>query len=108
MLNSFNEYQRVLVLGGKSEIALGILSTISVSEDAQLMLMGRDISQLDVPSKLRNSSVSFHNVNACLVWILNLVVVIVVVMEFMRCGDDGMRGRALQFRRGSPRKVPGS
>jgi decaprenylphospho-beta-D-erythro-pentofuranosid-2-ulose 2-reductase len=63
MLNSFNEYQRVLVLGGKSEIALGILRTINVSEDAQLMLMGRDISRSDVPSELRNSSVSFHNVN---------------------------------------------
>ena len=63
MLNSFSEYQRILVLGGKSEIALGVLSTINRSNDAQLMLMGRDISESDVPSDLKTSSVSFHNID---------------------------------------------
>jgi decaprenylphospho-beta-D-erythro-pentofuranosid-2-ulose 2-reductase len=44
MLNSFASYQRVVVFGGKSDLANSILENISLSSDSEVILVGRDIT----------------------------------------------------------------
>lgn len=44
MLNSFASYQRVVVFGGKSDIAHSILENLSLSADSEVILIGREIS----------------------------------------------------------------
>jgi decaprenylphospho-beta-D-erythro-pentofuranosid-2-ulose 2-reductase len=53
MLNGVGEFQRILVLGGKSEIALSILEKIPASEDAEIYLCGRDMSESTCPIYLK-------------------------------------------------------
>lgn len=53
MLNSVGEFQRILVLGGKSELALSILEKIPASEDAEIYLCGRDMSESTLPTYLQ-------------------------------------------------------
>ncbi len=63
MLNSFREYQRVLVLGGDSEIALGTLKYLEVSSDSHLILVCR--KRLDIPNFLvaKYSSIESHDID---------------------------------------------
>ena len=51
MLNAFGEYQRILVLGGKSDLALAILDQLTVAEDAEVYLCGREI-QADISQSI--------------------------------------------------------
>ena len=52
MLNGIIEYQKVLLLGGKSDLALSTLGNLPLSEDAELFLCGRNMHSLTVPTKL--------------------------------------------------------
>ena len=57
MLNGLGETQRVLVLGGKSELALSILEHIPLAEDAELLLFARNLSNFIAPEFLDRISV---------------------------------------------------
>lgn len=57
MLNPFGEIQRILVLGGKSDLALSTLEYLPISEDAEIYLCGRSIANLDLSSKLMSYEV---------------------------------------------------
>jgi decaprenylphospho-beta-D-erythro-pentofuranosid-2-ulose 2-reductase len=52
LLNGVREYKRVLVLGGKSDLALSTLENLRLSEDAELFLCGRNMQSLTVPATL--------------------------------------------------------
>jgi decaprenylphospho-beta-D-erythro-pentofuranosid-2-ulose 2-reductase len=52
LLNGNIEYQRVLLLGGKSDLGLSILENLSLTEDAELFLCGRNMHSFTVPAKL--------------------------------------------------------
>ena len=52
MLNSFGEFQRILVLGGKSDLAISILEKLPLAGDAELLLCGRGLSDFHLPSAL--------------------------------------------------------
>jgi decaprenylphospho-beta-D-erythro-pentofuranosid-2-ulose 2-reductase len=53
MLNSFGEFQRILVLGGKSDLALSTLEFLPLSVGAEVYLCGRSIANLDLSSKFK-------------------------------------------------------
>ena len=46
MLNGVGEFQKILVIGGKSDIALSIVGTLPISADAEIILCGRHMSDL--------------------------------------------------------------
>lgn len=52
MLNSFGEYQKILILGGKSDLALSILPLMPMSEDSEVVLVGRNITDFLTPPEL--------------------------------------------------------
>jgi decaprenylphospho-beta-D-erythro-pentofuranosid-2-ulose 2-reductase len=47
MLNGLGQFQRIILLGGKSDLALSILEHLPISEDAEIFLCGRNL--LDKP-----------------------------------------------------------
>jgi decaprenylphospho-beta-D-erythro-pentofuranosid-2-ulose 2-reductase len=58
MLNGLGEYQKILVLGGKSDLALAILRQIPIAEDAEIILLGRDLKSFSIPDFLKSFSTS--------------------------------------------------
>jgi decaprenylphospho-beta-D-erythro-pentofuranosid-2-ulose 2-reductase len=58
MLNGLNEYQKILVLGAKSDLALAILRRLPIAEDAEVILLGRNLNSFVVPHFLNSFSVS--------------------------------------------------
>lgn len=69
MLNAFGEMQRILVLGGKSDIACAILPYLSVTQDAQIILCGRNMSTFNVPDPINKFhldvvEIDFTNIDA--------------------------------------------
>ncbi len=58
MLNSFGQYQRILVLGGKSDLALSTLEHLPLSESAEIYLCGRSIANLELPSRLKTHEIN--------------------------------------------------
>lgn len=52
MLNGLGEYQKIIVLGGKSDLAISILEDLPISDDADLYLFARNISDFDLPGSL--------------------------------------------------------
>ena len=70
MLNSFQEYQRVLVLGGKSDIALATLALLPFSIDAEISICGRGLHSFDYPIWMNSYQVTeyeldFVNIKEC-------------------------------------------
>ena len=63
MLNSLHQPQKILVLGGKSDLALAILKKMDMSIDAELFLCGRNIATLDIPFDLANFKNSFFEMD---------------------------------------------
>jgi decaprenylphospho-beta-D-erythro-pentofuranosid-2-ulose 2-reductase len=57
MLNGVGEFQRILVLGGKSEIALSILELLPVAQDVEILLCGRNIKLNQLPVSLNKFDV---------------------------------------------------
>jgi decaprenylphospho-beta-D-erythro-pentofuranosid-2-ulose 2-reductase len=47
-----NEYQRILVLGGKSDLALSILQSLPLARDAEIFLCGREMYKFNSPMGL--------------------------------------------------------
>ena len=58
MLNGLGEIQRVLVLGGKSDLAIEILSRLPISEDAEVILAGRRMQEFKIPDFMKNTDVN--------------------------------------------------
>jgi len=56
VLNGLGAMQRVVVLGGKSEIALSVLDQIPMAVDSQVILCGRDMGNFSLPESL----LSYH------------------------------------------------
>ena len=56
MLNSFNEYQRIILLGGKSELGLSILENLNVSKDVKVFFCGRNMSTFELPPSFKHSA----------------------------------------------------
>lgn len=64
MLNGLGEYQRIIVLGGKSDLALSILEHLPISEDGEIYLCGRNLGLNLFPTclnkfQLRNIELDF-------------------------------------------------
>ncbi len=57
MLNGLGEYQKILVVGGKSDLALAILDQLPVAEDAEIILLGRNLNSFVIPDYLKAFSV---------------------------------------------------
>jgi len=49
VLNCFGEFQRIVILGGKSDIALSILDKIATAPDAEIFLCGRKLKDFSHP-----------------------------------------------------------
>ena len=52
MLSVMREIQSVLLLGGKSDLALATLAKLPISEDARVILCGRDMNAFEIPETL--------------------------------------------------------
>jgi decaprenylphospho-beta-D-erythro-pentofuranosid-2-ulose 2-reductase len=57
MLNGLDEYQKILVVGGKSDLALAILRRLPIAEDAEVILLGRNLNSFVTPDFLNSFSV---------------------------------------------------
>jgi decaprenylphospho-beta-D-erythro-pentofuranosid-2-ulose 2-reductase len=53
VLNALGEMQRILVLGGKSDIACAVLTHLPLSKDAEIILCGRNMSEFKIPDGLK-------------------------------------------------------
>lgn len=58
MLNGLGEYQKILVVGAKSDLALAILRQLPIAEDADVILLGRNLKSFFIPDFLNAFSVS--------------------------------------------------
>jgi decaprenylphospho-beta-D-erythro-pentofuranosid-2-ulose 2-reductase len=58
MLNSFGEFQRIILLGGKSDIGISILRSIPISESSEIFLLGRNMMDLGHPIEIHDSSIN--------------------------------------------------
>ena len=58
MLNGLGEYQKILVVGGRSDLALAILHQLPIAEDADIILLGRHLNSFSIPDFLNAFSVS--------------------------------------------------
>ena len=70
MLKESREYKKILVLGGKSDLALAILKLLPMSKGAEIVLCGRYMSQFDCPVSLKqyrvkNLELDFLNFQIC-------------------------------------------
>jgi len=68
VLNSFASYQRVVVFGGKSDIAHSIIENLPLSMDAEVILIGREIASYVVTHVQKGITtvpieVDFRNIN---------------------------------------------
>lgn len=68
MLNSFGEFQKVLVLGGKSDLATTILPMLRLSDGAELLLLGRGANDSPLPISLKrykttNTTIDFNDMD---------------------------------------------
>jgi decaprenylphospho-beta-D-erythro-pentofuranosid-2-ulose 2-reductase len=57
MLNGLGEYQKILLVGGKSDIALEILHQLPMAEDAEIILLGRNLNLFAIPDFLNAFSI---------------------------------------------------
>jgi len=57
MLNGLGEYQKILIVGAKSDLALAILRQLPIAEDADIILLGRNLNSFVVPDFLNSFSV---------------------------------------------------
>jgi decaprenylphospho-beta-D-erythro-pentofuranosid-2-ulose 2-reductase len=63
MLNSFGQYQKVLVLGGKSDLALATLALLPLSIDAEILICGKNLNSFDYPQWMQSYQVSEYELN---------------------------------------------
>jgi decaprenylphospho-beta-D-erythro-pentofuranosid-2-ulose 2-reductase len=63
MLNSFGEFQRVLVLGGKSDLATTILPMLRLSDGAELVLLGRGLNVSSRAQSLNRYKTTIFNID---------------------------------------------
>jgi decaprenylphospho-beta-D-erythro-pentofuranosid-2-ulose 2-reductase len=57
MLNGLEEFQRIVVLGGKSDLAISILEKLPLSEGAEIFLCGRNVSGSPLPASFKKFQV---------------------------------------------------
>lgn len=57
VLNGLGEHQKILVAGAKSDLALEILQQIPMAEDAEIILLGRNLNSFVFPNFLNAFSV---------------------------------------------------
>lgn len=82
MLNSFGQYQKVLVLGGKSDIALATLALLPLSADAEILICGKNLNSFDYPQWMQPYQVSEYELN-----FKNTVDSELIVGDIFRKGD---------------------
>ncbi len=58
MLNGLGEFQKILIVGAKSDLALAILNILPITEDAEIFLLGRNLRSFVIPDYLNSFSVS--------------------------------------------------
>jgi decaprenylphospho-beta-D-erythro-pentofuranosid-2-ulose 2-reductase len=58
MLNGLGEFQKILIVGAKSDLALAILNKLPITEDAEIILLGRNLRSFVIPDYLNSFSVS--------------------------------------------------
>jgi decaprenylphospho-beta-D-erythro-pentofuranosid-2-ulose 2-reductase len=68
LLNGLGEFQKIAVFGGKSDLALAILSRLPISDDSEIFLCGRNLSNFQIPDELsqfqvRPIDIDFRNVS---------------------------------------------
>lgn len=54
MLNGLGEYQKILIVGAKSDLALAILDQLPIAQNAEVILLGRKLDSFVFPDILRN------------------------------------------------------
>jgi len=52
VLNGVNEIQRIILLGGKSDLGISVLEHLPLAKDAEVFLCGRNISTFSTPTSL--------------------------------------------------------
>ncbi len=57
VLNGLGEYQKILVAGAKSDLALEILHQLPMAEDAEIILLGRNLNLFIIPDFLKAFSI---------------------------------------------------
>lgn len=57
MLNGLGEYQKILVVGAKSDLALAILNQLPIAQDAEVILLGRKLDSFVFPDFLKDFNV---------------------------------------------------
>ena len=57
MLNGLGEYQKILVVGAKSDLALAILNQLPITQDAEVVLLGRKLDSFVFPDFLKDFNV---------------------------------------------------
>jgi decaprenylphospho-beta-D-erythro-pentofuranosid-2-ulose 2-reductase len=63
LLNSLGEYQKILILGGKSDLALSLINEIPLSEDSEVLLAGNNISSFKTPPELSKLNIERIDIN---------------------------------------------
>ena len=99
MLNGLGETQRVLVLGGKSELALSILERIPLAEDAELLLFGRNLSDFEAPDfldkiKVRRVEIDLSDFEASKVEVIKAFTtgdIDLVICAYATLGDEELQ-----------------
>ena len=57
MLNGLGEYQKILIVGAKSDLALEILGQLPLARDADIILLGRNLDSFVFPNFLNAFSI---------------------------------------------------
>ena len=64
MLNSFGQFQRIAVFGGKSDIGLSILEFLPKADDVEVILVGRNLKKVtETPYKTQLIECDFGNLD---------------------------------------------
>ena len=63
MLNSLGEFQSILVLGGKSDLAISILEGMPLSDSAEIHLLGRNILSLNLEDKFKGAKINLVEID---------------------------------------------
>ena len=62
MLNSFGQFQRIAIFGGKSDIGLSILEFLPKTDDVEIILVGRNLKEVkESPCKIQTIECDFRN-----------------------------------------------
>ena len=99
MLNGLEEFQRIVVLGGKSDLAISILEKLPLSEDAEIFLCGRNLSVNTIPASLirfqvHTIEIDFMNVDASKLEIVKIFEtgdIDLVILAYASLGNENLQ-----------------